>query len=641
MGVQYIGQRLGDYVLTKHLGEGGFADVYLGQHVYLHTDDYPIRAAIKVLKGEFTAKETTDLLNEAQTIIHLKHPHIVPLITFSVAKIETQNRPFLVMDYAPHGSLDKRYPRGTELPLAMVVSYVKQIVQALQYAHDHRVVHRDIKPANFLLGRNEEVLLSDFGIAIVAHRTGSWEAQKLAGSWAYAAPEHFDARAVPSSDQYSLGVVVYQWLSGVPPFNGNFLQLGYQHHCVSPPSLRERIPTISPEVERVVMKALSKDPEQRFESVRAFSDALERACQLQQSTTIPPMLNREVSLRHQTEKDFMLITDENQAVHVLIEALPTELIGQVRMPLNFVWVLDHSATMKGAKLRSVKEAMKLVIDRLQTTDCISVVIFDDTSQIIISSTPANDPVSIKAIIDRIGIREVSTTNRFMSRGIIDGLNELRRGNIPNAVSRMIVLTDGVTSGDADLCRQLAHEAASAGIAIYPIGIGSNWDEDLLNSIGELSGGMPAEFIQNPSDALSIFEQQVQSAVDIAIRNATLILHLPVGVTPKKAVQVLPIISDLGPSVLSDRQIVIPLGDLEKDKPESVLVELLIDSHPAGPFRIARVELSYDVPIIGKACDNVIVTFTNDVSDAEKVNTLVMEYIEKAKAASRIATRPLS
>ncbi len=147
----------------------------------------------------------------------------------------------------------------------------------------------------------------------------------------------------------------------------------------------------------------------------------------------------------------------------------------------------------------------MVIDRLQATDRISVVTFDDTSQIIIPSTPANDPVGMKTIIDRIGIRELSTTNRFMSRGIIDGLNELRRGNIPNAISRMILLTDGVTSGDADLCRQLAHEAASAGIAIYPLGIGADWDEYLLDSVGQLSGGMPAEFLRDPMDTLGIFQ----------------------------------------------------------------------------------------------------------------------------------------
>jgi len=166
---------------------------------------------------------------------------------------------------------------------------------------------------------------------------------------------------------------------------------------------------------------------------------------------------------------------------------------------------------------------------------------------------------------------------------------------------------------------------------------------LLDSIGQLSGGMPAEFIRNASDALSIFEQQFQSAVDVAIRNATLILRLPVGVSPKKAVKVLPIISDLGESVLSDRQVVIPLGDLEKDKPQSVLVELMIDPRPAGLFRIAQAELSYDVPIANlvgeKMRDDIKVTFTMDANQSAAVNAEVMNFAEKANA-HRLVTRVL-
>src|SRR5207245_9151267 len=120
----------------------------------------------------------------------------------------------------------------------------------------------------------------------------------------------------------------------------------------------------------------------------------------------------------------------------------------------------------------------------------------------------------------------------MSKGMMQGLNELGRWNIPNAVNRMILLTDGVTYGDSDRCRQLAREAASNGIAIYPLGIGADWDEDLLDSIGQLSGGMPAEFIRDPLDALRILEQQLQSVVDVVLRIDTLILRLPVGVTAK-------------------------------------------------------------------------------------------------------------
>lgn len=238
----------------------------------------------------------------------------------------------------------------------------------------------------------------------------------------------------------------------------------------------------------------------------------------------------EVTLAHQMGKDFMPVTGGSQLAYVLLEARPTEMMAQVRMPLNFALVLDHSGSMKGAKLRNVKEAVKMVIDRLEPTDYVSVVIFDDTAQVIIPSMPANDKPGMKAVIDQI--RDAGGTT--MSLGMIQGLNELRRWNIPNAINRMLLLTDGVTYGDAQRCRQLANDAAAVGIGIYTLGIGSDWDEDLLDAVGQTSAsGQPAEFIRDPSDALNVFQQQVQSAVNVALRNATLILRLPVGVTPKK------------------------------------------------------------------------------------------------------------
>jgi Ca-activated chloride channel family protein len=347
----------------------------------------------------------------------------------------------------------------------------------------------------------------------------------------------------------------------------------------------------------------------------------------------------EVTLAHQLGKDFMPVTGGSQVAYALIEAKPTELMAQVRMPLNFALVIDHSGSMKGAKLRNVKEAVKMVIDRLEPSDYISVVIFDDTAQVIIPSMPANDRPGMKAAIDRI----MDAGGTTMSLGMIQGLGELRRWNIPNAVSRMILLTDGVTYGDTDRCRQLARDAAAAGISIYPLGIGADWDENLLDDIGQLSGGMPAEFIRTPADAMSIFEQQVQSAVAVAVRNAVLTLRLPAGVSPRKAVKVLPIIRDIDQSALSDRQVVIPLGDLEKDTPQSVLVELMIDPRPAGLFRIAQAELTYDVPIanlIGERVrDDIKVTFTTDPNEAAQVNALVMNFAEKANA-NRLVTRVL-
>jgi len=347
----------------------------------------------------------------------------------------------------------------------------------------------------------------------------------------------------------------------------------------------------------------------------------------------------EVTLTHQLGKEFVPVTGGSQVAYVLLEAKPTSLMAQVRMPLNFALVIDHSGSMRGAKLRNVREAVKIVIDRLDPTDYISVVIFDDTAQVIIPSMPANDKPGMKAAIDRI--QDAGGTT--MSLGMVHGLGELRRWNIPNAVNRMILLTDGVTYGDTDRCRQLARDAATSGISIHPLGIGSDWDENLLDDIGQISGGTPAEFIRSPADAMAIFEQQVQSAVAVAVRNATLTLRLPAGVTPRKAVKVLPVIQDVPASALSDRQVTIGLGDLEKETAQSVLVELMIDPRPAGLFRICQTELTYDVPVVGltreQIRDDIKVTFTTDTNLTSQVNALVMNFAERTNA-QRLVTRML-
>jgi Ca-activated chloride channel homolog len=339
----------------------------------------------------------------------------------------------------------------------------------------------------------------------------------------------------------------------------------------------------------------------------------------------------EVALLHEVGREYMPLADRSQLMYALIDASPTELMARVRMPLNFTLVLDHSGSMRrGKKLTSVKEAVKMVIDHLSSGDYISVVMFSGRAQTIIPSMPTRDPQGMKALIDRISIG--GGTN--MARGMKAGLDELRRWDIPHAIKRMILLTDGRTVG-SDKCRQLAREVREVGAVIYPLGIGADWDEGLLDEIGVLSGGAEAEFIRTPSDAMTIFQQQLLSAMNVVVRNAVLTLRLPVGVSPKRATKVLPTISDYGSSVLSDRQIVIPLGDLERSSPPSVLIELLVEPRPAGLFRIAQAELSYDVPMIGlqgeKIREDIKVTFTNDPMLSAQVNANVMNYAERVNA----------
>ena len=264
-----VGQQLGNYRLIGLLGQGSFAEVYLGEHLYLKTE-----AAVKVLHMQLTDSDAESFLNEAQTVARLVHQHIVRIFDFNVH----DGTPFVVMDYAPNGTLRQRHPRARAVPLHLVLNYVKQIADALQYAHDQKLIHRDIKPENMLLGRRSEVLLSDFGIAQAAQSTILEKTQPMAGTVAYMSPEQLQGRARYASDQYALGIAVYEWLSGDRPFQGSFTELVSQHLFVSPLPLHEKVPGIPPAVEEVVMVALSKDFRQRFASVQAFANALEQAC---------------------------------------------------------------------------------------------------------------------------------------------------------------------------------------------------------------------------------------------------------------------------------------------------------------------------------------------------------------------------
>ncbi len=280
--LELVGQQLGNYRLLQSLGHGGYAEVYLGEHLRLNTP-----AAIKVLHARLGSSEDIDRFQEEGRIIaSLVHPHIVRVFDFDVA----HDIPFMVMDYAPNGSLRRRHPRGERLALSTVLSYVKQVAEALQYAHDQHFVHRDIKPENMLLDRNEEVLLSDFGTAQVAQNTGYQNSlqEDVVGTISYMAPEQFQGKSRPASDQYALAVVIYEWLAGELPFHGSGTEVAIQHTMAPVPPLHEKRPDIGRAIEQVLMKALAKDYHERYHSIQDFAEAFEHASQIDASFYTEP-----------------------------------------------------------------------------------------------------------------------------------------------------------------------------------------------------------------------------------------------------------------------------------------------------------------------------------------------------------------
>lgn len=338
------GYQLGNYQISRLIGHGGFADVYLSKHIYLNT-----RAAIKVLHTRVGQDRLSMqyFLNEAQMIAHLTHPHIVRVLEFGIE----QGTPYLVMDFAPNGTLRQHLPRQTPISLALAVHYLRQVASALQYAHDHQVIHRDIKPENFLLGASYEVLLSDFGVASLAHSSKSLSTQEVAGTIAYMAPEQIEGKPRQASDQYALGIVLYEWLTGRHPFSGSFMEIATQHMFTPPPPLRALDPAIPAEIEEIVLIALAKKPEERFQSVGAFAHALEQVA-------LPRLTPEETLWINQPpgSPDVQEMLQKTLGV-ALATATPTLLPGEVAtIPphANLLPVSESGADLSGAPVTTDK-----------------------------------------------------------------------------------------------------------------------------------------------------------------------------------------------------------------------------------------------------------------------------------------------
>lgn len=346
----------------------------------------------------------------------------------------------------------------------------------------------------------------------------------------------------------------------------------------------------------------------------------------------------EVTLTCRLNKAKLPVMATQQLIYVLIEAATSPAMAQVERPLNLSLVLDKSGSMEGAKIQNLREAAKRVVDRLGPDDILSIIAFSDRKYIIAESQPVTDRDALKKQIDRI--RDGGGT--AISGGMGQGLFELEKALSPNRVSRMLLLTDGQTFGDEEACKRLGKKAGDEGVVVNALGLGDDWNEDLLDAIAGASGGV-ADFIDSPDKIERFFDQVVQSMQDTVVQNAALLLRLANGITPRQVWQVLPMIANLGYRPISDRDVQVALGELEKGQPRSLLVELLVGPRPEGSYRLAQAEISYDVPGLGltgaKVRSDILLDFTGDPAQAKQYDAEVMNIVEKV-TAFKLQTRAL-
>ncbi len=346
----------------------------------------------------------------------------------------------------------------------------------------------------------------------------------------------------------------------------------------------------------------------------------------------------EVILTCALNKTHLPVLNTQQLAYVLIEATPGEVVADIRMPLNFSLVLDRSGSMGGAKIRNLREAAKLAVDGMSPQDYISVIIFNDQARVLVPSQTVTDKAGIKDKIN--GIHDRGGT--AISKGMKLGLAQIEEQRDPKRISRLLLLTDGQTFGDEEDCVRLGTEAGDREVKINALGLGDDWNEDLLDAIAEASGGV-SDFIDAPEKIVAFFQQAVQSMQATVVQNAQMVLRLVGGVQPRQVWQVVPMISNLGYQPLSDRDVQVHLGDLEKDQGRALLVELLLAPRPEGRYRIAQAEVSYDVPGAGvvkeKVKADIMLDFTSDPALSKRYDPGVMNIVEKV-TTFKLQTRAL-
>src|ERR687884_1194116 len=260
----------GRYRIVRKLGAGGMADVYLAEDQELGR-----RVAIKILNDRHAADDSfiERFRREAKNAAGLSHPNIVSIYD----RGEAEGTYYIAMEYLDGRSLKELIVGRGPAPVSVAIDYARQILSALRFAHRNGIVHRDIKPHNVLVDAEGRVKVTDFGIAR-AGTSQMTEAGSIVGTAQYLSPEQARGTAVDQrSDIYSVGIVLYELLTGQVPFSGDTpVEIAMKHLSMLPEPPSAKRPEIPRDLDLIVMRALAKDPDDRYQSAEEMDADLER-----------------------------------------------------------------------------------------------------------------------------------------------------------------------------------------------------------------------------------------------------------------------------------------------------------------------------------------------------------------------------
>jgi Ca-activated chloride channel family protein len=321
-----------------------------------------------------------------------------------------------------------------------------------------------------------------------------------------------------------------------------------------------------------------------------------------------------LTLRVTPSHSDLICLDEPQVVYVVAEISATDAIECQPMPLNLCLVLDRSTSMRGSRLHQVKIAARDIVDQMGPRDVLSLVVVSDRAELILPGTPGIDKVAARAAIR--AVRSEGGTE--LLQGLTLGLKEVQRWQGEGVQSHLILLTDGQTYGDDEACLQIAKLAGKQNISLTLMGVGSDWNDVLLDRMAHLSGGASSSVYIDANVKISqIFRDRVASLGNIFAHNLELSMHLGDRVTLEESFEVSPEVDQL---LLSDGRV--NLGSLEREQPRAVMIKLLVGSHSPGVHRLLRVELEGIVPALGpepvRARREVEVTFATSPGQRKPV-----------------------